>query len=146
MHEQHIEMEEEEDENADDEEEDDEGDQDNVTVVRENEELDFLNNHQNINSQPEQQLLNTMTPSSNTDQQKKRKLSVTEGTITAYVDVDEYQESHPFHTKVHKQSEDDLFCSGVACSLKKLSRLHNIKAKVEIYKVLEKFVTLEEKV
>lgn len=40
--------------------------------------------------------------------------------------------------------EDEFFCNSVACSLRKMSRLHNMKAKVEIYKVLEKFVEMEE--
>lgn len=41
--------------------------------------------------------------------------------------------------------EDKLFCSSVACTLNKLSRVHNIKAKCEIYKVLEKYIELEER-
>lgn len=42
------------------------------------------------------------------------------------------------------ESEDDLFCSSVSCTLGKFSRLHNIKAKGEIMRVLEKYVELEE--
>lgn len=42
------------------------------------------------------------------------------------------------------ESEDDLFCSSVSCTLGKFSRLHNIKAKGEIMRVLEKYVEFEE--
>lgn len=42
--------------------------------------------------------------------------------------------------------EDDFFCNAIACSLKKLSRLHNIKAKVEIYKILEHLIEAEESI
>lgn len=43
-----------------------------------------------------------------------------------------------------KSTEDDLFCSSVSCTLGKFSRLHNIKAKGEIMRVLEKYVEFEE--
>lgn len=43
-----------------------------------------------------------------------------------------------------ESTEDNLFCSSVACTLGKFSRLHNIKAKGEIMRVLEKYVELEE--
>lgn len=43
-----------------------------------------------------------------------------------------------------RNDEDDFFCNSVACTLRKLSRLHNIKAKVEIFKVLETFIEQEE--
>lgn len=43
-----------------------------------------------------------------------------------------------------ESTEDDLFCSSVACTLGKFSRLHNIKAKGEIMRVLEKYVEFEE--
>lgn len=42
------------------------------------------------------------------------------------------------------ESEDDLFCGSVSCTLGKFSRLNNIKAKGEIMRVLEKYVELEE--
>lgn len=45
----------------------------------------------------------------------------------------------------YQSIEDKLFCSSVACTLNKLSRVHNIKAKCEIYKVLEKYIELEER-
>lgn len=48
-------------------------------------------------------------------------------------------------TSQSQSIEDKLFCSSVACTLNKLSRVHNIKAKCEIYKVLEKYIELEER-
>lgn len=42
------------------------------------------------------------------------------------------------------QSEEDFFCRAVACTLKGLSRVHSMKAKVEIYQVLSKYTELEE--
>lgn len=42
------------------------------------------------------------------------------------------------------QDDNDFFGSAVSGSLKQLSRLYNIKAKVEIYKVLEKFIEMED--
>ncbi|XP_037025418.1 transcription factor Adf-1 [Bradysia coprophila] len=57
-----------------------------------------------------------------------------------------HQEDVLTQTTNHSQSiEDKLFCSSVACTLNKLSRVHNIKAKCEIYKVLEKYIELEER-
>lgn len=47
------------------------------------------------------------------------------------------------HT-VH-QDDNDFFGSAVSGSLRQLSRLYNIKAKVEIYKVLEKFIEMEDR-
>lgn len=39
--------------------------------------------------------------------------------------------------------EDKYFAMGIACSLKKLSTINNLKAKVEIYQVLAKFSSKE---
>lgn len=63
---------------------------------------------------------------------------------------DESDESHHEETtntsyQTSQSIEDKLFCSSVACTLNKLSRVHNIKAKCEIYKVLEKYIELEER-
>ncbi|XP_030375121.1 uncharacterized protein LOC115624537 [Scaptodrosophila lebanonensis] len=40
--------------------------------------------------------------------------------------------------------EDDFFCKSVAAYLRQLSRRHKIKAKVEMYQVLEKYILLED--
>lgn len=59
---------------------------------------------------------------------------------------DETSQEDTANTTYQSQSiEDKLFCSSVACTLNKLSRVHNIKAKCEIYKVLEKYIELEER-
>lgn len=65
--------------------------------------------------------------------------------------LDESDETHHEDTsnaatyQTSQSIEDKLFCSSVACTLNKLSRVHNIKAKCEIYKVLEKYIELEER-
>lgn len=48
-------------------------------------------------------------------------------------------------TSMQQQDDNDFFGSAVSGSLRQLSRLHNIKAKVEIYKVLERFIELEDR-
>lgn len=45
---------------------------------------------------------------------------------------------------VQPTDEHDMFGQAVAASLRQMNRLHTIKAKVEIYRVLEKFVEIEE--
>ncbi|KAL7735202.1 hypothetical protein ACLKA6_014916 [Drosophila palustris] len=42
------------------------------------------------------------------------------------------------------ETEDDFFCKSVAAYLRQLSRRHKIKAKVEMYQILEKYILLEE--
>lgn len=43
-----------------------------------------------------------------------------------------------------EENEDKYFAMGIACSLKKLSTLNNLKAKVEIYQVLAKWGSKQE--
>lgn len=40
--------------------------------------------------------------------------------------------------------EDDFFCRSVSCCLANLQRINKIKAKVEIFQILEKYVEIEE--
>ncbi|TDG44680.1 hypothetical protein AWZ03_008915 [Drosophila navojoa] len=47
-------------------------------------------------------------------------------------------------TSVSNETEDDYFCKSVAAYLRQLSRRHKIKAKVEMYQILEKYILLEE--
>ncbi|XP_037953015.1 uncharacterized protein LOC119683421 [Teleopsis dalmanni] len=47
-------------------------------------------------------------------------------------------------TEVPNETEDDFFCKSVSKYLQQLSRRHKIKAKVEIFQVLEKYIELEE--
>ncbi|KAH8348601.1 hypothetical protein KR084_009053 [Drosophila pseudotakahashii] len=42
------------------------------------------------------------------------------------------------------ETEDDFFCKSIAAYLRQLSRVHKIKAKVEMYQILEKYIMLEE--
>ncbi|EDW73814.1 uncharacterized protein Dwil_GK19657 [Drosophila willistoni] len=42
------------------------------------------------------------------------------------------------------ETEDDFFCKSVAAYLRQLSRVHKIKAKVEMYQILEKYILVEE--
>lgn len=42
------------------------------------------------------------------------------------------------------ETEDDFFCKSIAAYLRQLSRVHKIKAKVEMYQILEKYILLEE--
>ncbi|KAH8413800.1 hypothetical protein KR222_008368, partial [Zaprionus bogoriensis] len=42
------------------------------------------------------------------------------------------------------ETEDDFFCKSVAAYLRQLSRRHKIKAKVEMYQILEKYILIEE--
>lgn len=42
------------------------------------------------------------------------------------------------------ETEDDFFCKSVAAYLRQLSRRHKIKAKVEMYQILEKYILMEE--
>ncbi|EDW32790.1 GL10159 [Drosophila persimilis] len=42
------------------------------------------------------------------------------------------------------ETEDDYFCKSVAAYLRQLSRVHKIKAKVEMFQILEKYIMLEE--
>ncbi|ALC40864.1 CG9437 [Drosophila busckii] len=44
----------------------------------------------------------------------------------------------------HNETEDDFFCKSVAAYLRQLSRRHKIKAKVEMYQILEKYILIEE--
>ncbi|XP_017040941.1 uncharacterized protein LOC108087868 [Drosophila ficusphila] len=44
----------------------------------------------------------------------------------------------------HSETEDDFFCKSIAAYLRQLSRVHKIKAKVEMYQILEKYILLEE--
>ncbi|CRK97578.1 CLUMA_CG010964, isoform A [Clunio marinus] len=46
--------------------------------------------------------------------------------------------------EVDQNDDNKYFAMSVACSLKRLSTLNNLKAKVEIYQVLEKFATKEQ--
>lgn len=45
---------------------------------------------------------------------------------------------------VYLNNEDEAFCASIAISLSKLSRLNNVRAKLEIFKVLEKYFVLQE--
>lgn len=56
----------------------------------------------------------------------------------------EHQHHQPQQSSTQPQSEEDFFCRAVACTLKNLSRVHSMKAKVEIYQVLSKYTELEE--
>lgn len=47
-------------------------------------------------------------------------------------------------TVATNETEDDFFCKSVAAYLRQLSRRHKIKAKVEMYQILEKYILLEE--
>ncbi|EDW09973.1 uncharacterized protein LOC6580178 [Drosophila mojavensis] len=47
-------------------------------------------------------------------------------------------------TSASNETEDDYFCKSVAAYLRQLSRRHKIKAKVEMYQILEKYILLEE--
>ncbi|KAH8271582.1 hypothetical protein KR018_009387 [Drosophila ironensis] len=42
------------------------------------------------------------------------------------------------------ETEDDFFCKSIAAYLRQLSRVHKIKAKVEMFQILEKYILLEE--
>ncbi|XP_033255271.1 uncharacterized protein LOC117194914 [Drosophila miranda] len=42
------------------------------------------------------------------------------------------------------ETEDDYFCKSVAAYLRQLSRVHKIKAKVEMFQILENYIMLEE--
>ncbi|KAH8279430.1 hypothetical protein KR026_009574 [Drosophila bipectinata] len=42
------------------------------------------------------------------------------------------------------ETADDFFCKSIAAYLRQLSRVHKIKAKVEMYQILEKYILLEE--
>jgi len=44
----------------------------------------------------------------------------------------------------NSETEDDFFCKSIAAYLRQLSRVHKIKAKVEMYQILEKYIMLEE--
>lgn len=50
-------------------------------------------------------------------------------------------------SEIEEHDDDKYFAMSIACSLKRLSTINNLKAKVEIYQVLEKFSSreLEEK-
>lgn len=74
------------------------------------------------------------------------------GTSQAHDNVSQSDEDNPIllKQKDRKQkindwddlvegNEDKFFAMGIACSLKKLSTINNLKAKVEIYQVLAKF-------
>ncbi|EDW60999.1 uncharacterized protein hng1 [Drosophila virilis] len=50
----------------------------------------------------------------------------------------------PTATSASNETEDDFFCKSVAAYLRQLSRRHKIKAKVEMFQVLEKYILLEE--
>lgn len=58
--------------------------------------------------------------------------------------VEQHHQTQPQQFSVQPQSEEDFFCRAVACTLKGLSRVHSMKAKVEIYQVLSKYTELEE--
>lgn len=58
--------------------------------------------------------------------------------------VEHHQKHQPQQPSTQPQSEEDFFCRAVACTLKGLSRVHSMKAKVEIYQVLSKYTELEE--
>ncbi|XP_022221706.1 uncharacterized protein LOC111073615 [Drosophila obscura] len=47
-------------------------------------------------------------------------------------------------TPTRTETEDDYFCKSVAAYLRQLSRVHKIKAKVEMFQILEKYILLEE--
>lgn len=47
--------------------------------------------------------------------------------------------------EVEDQDDNKYFAMSVACSLKRLSTINNLKAKVEIFQVIEKFSTRQEK-
>ncbi|KAJ6648578.1 Transcription factor Adf-1 [Pseudolycoriella hygida] len=61
------------------------------------------------------------------------------------VEDSQHEDTSNMTYQTSQSMEDKLFCSSVACTLNKLSRVHNIKAKCEIYKVLEKYIELEER-
>lgn len=46
--------------------------------------------------------------------------------------------------EVEEHDDNKYFAMSVACSLKRLSTINNLKAKVEIYQVLEKFSSKQE--
>lgn len=45
---------------------------------------------------------------------------------------------------IDESDDDKFFAMSVACSLKRLSTINNLKAKVEIYQVLERFTSKQE--
>ncbi|KAH8372859.1 hypothetical protein KR009_006587 [Drosophila setifemur] len=47
-------------------------------------------------------------------------------------------------SQTSSETEDDFFCKSIAAYLRQLSRVHKIKAKVEMYQILEKYILLEE--
>lgn len=47
-------------------------------------------------------------------------------------------------SEVDEHDDDKYFAMSISCSLKRLSTLNNLKAKVEIYQVLEKFSSKQE--
>ncbi|SPP74407.1 uncharacterized protein LOC117586829 [Drosophila guanche] len=47
-------------------------------------------------------------------------------------------------TPTRTETEDDYFCKSVAAYLRQLSRVHKIKAKVEMFQILEKYILFEE--
>ncbi|KAH8353893.1 hypothetical protein KR067_000151 [Drosophila pandora] len=50
----------------------------------------------------------------------------------------------PTTVQSFSETEDDFFCKSIAAYLRQLSRVHKIKAKVEMYQILEKYILLEE--
>ncbi|XP_055905886.1 transcription factor Adf-1 [Eupeodes corollae] len=42
------------------------------------------------------------------------------------------------------ETEDDFFCKSVCVYLRQLNRVHKIKAKVEMFKILQKYIEIEE--
>ncbi|XP_020713516.1 uncharacterized protein LOC101461013 isoform X2 [Ceratitis capitata] len=51
---------------------------------------------------------------------------------------------HVYSNQTVAETEDDLFGKSIAVYLKQLSRRHKIKAQVEMFQILEKYIELEE--
>ncbi|XP_055855722.1 uncharacterized protein LOC129918976 [Episyrphus balteatus] len=49
-------------------------------------------------------------------------------------------------TSDNTENEDDFFCKSVCVYLRQLNRVHKIKAKVEMFKILQKYIEIEENV
>lgn len=84
---------------------------------------------------------NTMKTTGGTQKGTHRRSNVSSGgeavALGNVSDVQQHQTMLPF-------DEHEMFGQAVAASLRSMNRLHTIKAKVEIYGVLEKFVEMEE--
>lgn len=52
--------------------------------------------------------------------------------------------SHTGSDNTNAENEDDFFCKSVSIYLRQLSRVHKIKAKVEMFKILQKYIEIEE--